>query len=93
MVGEKLEPSEEIWIYFRGEITSLQVACGLADRVGGYHISYSMTQLLLDLNLITPKTHNLNKVGKRVLAHYLHREYHGPQCDIKVEVINPFDDV
>lgn len=95
----ELRPSKEIWKYFsrvNGEldttnvpITGLQIASGLVDRYAGYHISYSMTELLKDLNLIDKKGLP-NKAGKEVMAHYLHEKYHRNREG--VVIINPFEE-
>lgn len=96
----ELRPSKAMWEYMsrvngksfanQNPITGLQVACGLADRIAGYHISYSMKELLRDLDLLT-KDDLPNKKGRKVIGHYLHEKYHRNIEGIKI--INPFEEI
>jgi len=72
----EIKPSKEIWNYFKADITPLSVVSALADRCGGYHISYSANELLKDLRLLT-SCGLPNKKGRQLVAWYLHEEYHG----------------
>ncbi len=83
---KKIKPSKEIWKYFNGDITPLQIVSAIADRYGGYHISYSANELLKDLGFLTLKGMP-NKKGRELVAWYLHEKYHGTIEEIVV--INP----
>lgn len=72
----KLYPSKEIYDYFKGNITSLQVVCYLSDSIAGFGISYSAKELLKSLNLLSEDGKRVNKQGKLALSAYLHYEYH-----------------
>jgi hypothetical protein len=85
----ELRPSWQIWKYFNGvQITPLLVVSSCADRLGGYHISYSAEELLKDLGLVTDKG-AINKRGRELIAAYLHEKYHKSfGCD-PVKIIPP----
>lgn len=74
-MAEEIKPSLEIWNYFKGDITSLQVVTYIADIIGGYHVSYSAKELLKDLKLLTKKGRP-TKEARRLVAWYLHEKYH-----------------
>jgi len=82
----ELKPSKQMWKYWKGDITELLIVSSIADRMGGFHISYSSNELLKDLNLIT-KAGRPNKKARELVAWYLHEKYHKSICPIKV--INP----
>jgi len=81
----KVKPSKEIWEYYRGEVTTLTVVSSIADRMGGYYISYSANALLKDLTLLTEKG-GVNKIARQLVSHYLHEKFHR---GIEVDIIIP----
>ena len=81
-----LEPSKEIWNYYKGKITLDLILSSIADVIANYYISYSAKELLKDLKLITPKN-KINIRGKKILAHHLHDKYH--HNSESVCVVNP----
>lgn len=82
----EIRPSESIWNYFKGEISVLTVVRSLADRYGGYHISYSANELLKDLKLLN-KNDMPNKRGRELIALFLHEMEFG--SIEKLRVIEP----
>lgn len=81
-----IKPSLSIWNYFKGDITAELIVSSIADRMGGYHISYSATELLKDIKVYTPSG-KINKYGREIVAHYLHEKYHRNKDSI--DIINP----
>jgi hypothetical protein len=76
----ELRPSKEMWDYYfeaswkRKEITPLSVCTAIADKLAGYHISYTANEVLKDLGLLTPKG-TPNKLAKEALHTYLHYNF------------------
>lgn len=92
----EIRPSKEIWNYYQrngvvGElgITIDLIVSALADINYGFHISYSATELLKDLGLLSP-TGRINKVGRYVLAIELHERYHRKSSAIYL--VDPYKD-
>jgi hypothetical protein len=85
---DKIQPSERIWNYFKGEIYIETIMSAIADKIAGYHISYSAMELLKDLGYLT-KNERINKKGLLILAHQLHEKFHRNRDG--VEIINPFE--
>ena len=93
----KLTPSKEMWRYYdsvsgngNGSMTALGVASALADKLAGYHISYTATEVLKDLNLVYRNkkgNYKVNKAGKHILATYLHWKFHSGHWG--VEIVDP----
>lgn len=89
MSVHELKPSKAMWEYYfkaqweRQNITPLSVASALADKLGGYHISYTANEVLKDLGLLT-KSGRPNKEGREALAHYLHEKFHRGTDGIKI---------
>lgn len=72
-----------MWKYMKGDITPLRIVSAIADRAGGFHISYSATEMLKDLYLLTPKDMP-TKHARELVAWYLHEKYHKSICPITV---------
>jgi len=81
-----LYPSLSIWNYYNRDITTLEVVSAIADKMAGYYISYSATELLKDLKLLTKKGRP-NKEAKEIVSAYLHEKFHN-DADA-VSIINP----
>lgn len=79
----ELKPSKEIWDYTKGNITVLFVCSAIADKLGGFHISYTANEVLKDLGLLSNKG-NPNKKAKEVLALYLHGRFHGGREQVAI---------
>ena len=69
-----LNPSKQMWDYMRGDITPLQVVCAIADKLAGFHISYSNNELLKDLSLLS-KSGKPNKRARELMAWHIHNLY------------------
>lgn len=79
-------PSIEIWDYFKGDISIDLITSSIADKMAGFHISYSANELLKDLDLLTPKG-AVSKRGLMTLARSLHWRYHAKTNS--VAIVNP----
>jgi hypothetical protein len=73
-------------IYISGEIQNYYIRTGtkitidlivssIADKLAGYHLSYSANELLKDIKVLTKKD-KINKKGLLILSHHLHYTYH-----------------
>lgn len=82
-INTELKPSLSMWKYWKGSITTLLIVSSIADRMGGFHISYSSNELLKDLKLVT-SSGAPNKKAREIVAWYLHEKYHKSVCPIKV---------
>lgn len=78
-----LKPSLEIWKWYKGDISDKLIISSIADKIAGYHISYSATELLRDLGLLTSEG-QINKKAKMILAHQLHEKYHRKSDNIVI---------
>lgn len=93
---EILRPSKHMWDYYvkvnsgKG-ITALSIASAIADRLGGYHISYTATEVLKDLGLLD-QNDNPNSEAKEVLAAYLHEKFHRGVWGLEVAEPTAIDD-
>ena len=86
---DNLYPSSGIWDYYirsRSEITIELILSSIADKIAGYHISYSAEELLRDLGLVT-KNGKINKKGFLVLSHSLYYSYH--KHSKRINIIEP----
>lgn len=89
----KLKPTKSMWRYYGDDgtaITADLVCSSIADKLAGYHISYSATELLKDLKLLTPKG-KVNRDGLKALSHHLHERYHRGRDG--VIIVNPNEGV
>jgi hypothetical protein len=95
---QKICPSKEMWHYYnRSEICSRGITLDLilssiSDVIAGYHISYSATELLKDINCLIIKNNKkvITKKGKLILAHEMHERYHRGFTTYHV-IINPYE--
>lgn len=83
-----ITPSKSIWDYYNrshwapslrsGGITVDLIMTSIADVLGGYHISYSATELLIDLEYLRVNNgkRTITKKARLFLAHELHERYH-----------------
>lgn len=88
-MNTELKPSLAMWKYWKGDITVELIVSSIADRMGGFHISYSSSELLKDLDLVNA-TGRPNKQARQIVAWYLHEKYHKSICPITV--IEPTSD-
>jgi hypothetical protein len=89
----EIRPSKEIWDYYsrnssNGEsgISIELILSSIADKSYGFHISYSATELLKDIDCLNEKG-NITKKAKLILARELHSRYHQKRPNFKL--INP----
>ena len=66
-------------------ITVDLIMSAIMDRMAGYHISYSATELLKELGFLTQKK-NITKKAVLMVSHELHSRYHNSTPRIKLEV-------
>ncbi len=82
-MSREVRPSLAMWKHYRGDITPALVAAALADRIAGFYMSNSASNLLLDLELLT-KTGKVNKKGRVVLGCQIHEQYHRKEDGIRI---------
>lgn len=81
-----IKPSKSIWEYFNKDITIEGIVCYAMDLAGGWHISYSATELLKDLDWITPKG-KLKQVALHFVTGLNHSMHYRKKYD--VALVNP----
>jgi hypothetical protein len=98
-VNNQIKPSKSIWDYYKRGcnngfgITVDLVISSIADVMYGYGISYSATELLLDLGYLrrTGSKKSITKAGKMILSHELHERYHRGLKQFHV-IVNPHEE-
>lgn len=83
---DEIAPSKSIWLYYDGDISIEQIICHISDLVGGWAISYSATELLKDLKLLTKKG-TPTMEAKRLMSSQIHEQYFRKRYD--AILVNP----
>lgn len=65
-------------------ITVDLIMSSVMDKMAGYHISYSATELLKEIGFLTDKK-NITKKAILMVAHELHSRYHRSTPNITLE--------
>ena len=83
---ELIKPSESMWKWFNGEITIEAIICYTLDKAGGWHISYSATELLKDIGFLTDKG-NVKKDALKFIAGLNHEMHYRKRYE--TVLVNP----